>query len=131
MFEPMGRGGGNWSTAAGPRGLSLAAFNEPDPELRACLGMVEGRIHSSLGLSIEHWGRLAQAEAGHTPGTAFVTISADCRDEVETARSALAEIAGLTDLAWDYGWERVLLRGRSRLILRLFPTSSADGAGST
>jgi hypothetical protein len=110
----------------GPGGLRQRAHfrtDKSDEQMQACVDLVGRRIAQTLGVAIEGWGRLEEAFAGHPEDTAFVEISADCLDERTSARRALRDIAGLTDLAWDYGWENATITGRPKLVLRVFPNT--------
>jgi hypothetical protein len=124
----MGRGGngitGNyelaWRRAPVPQSL------DGDQEIDALLAAVAERIDPYLGLSIIDAGRLDDAYHGHAEGTPYVTVFASCLDEKQFARRALAGLAGLNELAWDYGWRGAESKGKLGSAIDVLPASTLD-----
>lgn len=81
------------------------------------------RLGKAWGVRVAGAGTLDRPAAGRRPGSPYVVIEADTLMDCDYARQQLHDIAGLSELAWDYGWESVTNAvGQPALRIKLFPS---------
>jgi hypothetical protein len=74
---------------------------------------IAARLRGWDSIRIARCGHLVEPAAGFPGETSYVVIQADDATNRDIARDLLRDCSGITDLAWDVGWTRLLLRGRS------------------
>lgn len=89
---------------------------------------VSRRVAHRRGVTVVEDGRLARPDGGHPVGTGYVVIEARTLLDCEHAETALGDLGGLPDLAWEYGWEEATGSSEeSRFRLRIFPAGLLSG----